>query len=262
MQLPTTNAITLTFGYHAGYPLNGGNHIGTDFSPSPDNTIYMPEDGQANCVAWDGKTNEGNVIYITSGNHYHALCHMSKFLVSSGFVKKGTPVGIMGDTGYADGVHLHWALKVNGTLVDPLSQVTEERQKMSTTDILVARILAYHILGRNGYDNTQQALSGDCDADLNKNHVGQETNAKIWEFYNSVEAKDWREHRLPNLYTDLNNYKRDVTDLRAQNDQLIKNNANLQAKLDGLASGDNIIITAKGWAALFAAIKSFFNKNS
>ena len=68
---------------------------------------------------------------------------------------------------------------------------------MSTTDIGIARILAFHILGR--VDGGNNAIAGQVDGDLNAYHVGKETNGKIWEFYNSPEGKAWRDGRLQRL---------------------------------------------------------------
>lgn len=64
---------------------------------------------------------------------------------------------------------------------------------MSVTDLSIARILAHGILGR------LNAHTGATDADLNANHVGKETNAKIWEFFKSQEGVNWRDGRLPRL---------------------------------------------------------------
>lgn len=68
---------------------------------------------------------------------------------------------------------------------------------VSVTDLNIARILAFGILGRNQDPNN--ALSGSGDGDLNANHVGKETNSKVWDFYNSDEGQNWRNNRLPRL---------------------------------------------------------------
>lgn len=141
MQRPSQNVVTLNFGKQPNYPLNGGFHKGTDFSYSPDNKVYMPETGQLQCVAWDGKTNEGNVIYVTVGNRRHALCHLSQFLVGNGTISQGTVIGVMGDSGFAQGKHLHWALIINGVLVDPLTQL--EDIAMNTKERVIAVFQAY-----------------------------------------------------------------------------------------------------------------------
>jgi hypothetical protein len=51
-------------------------------------------------------------------------------LVTDGqYCKEGKAIAIMGDTGRAEGKHLHWALKVGGVFVDPLKQVTKPKEQ-------------------------------------------------------------------------------------------------------------------------------------
>lgn len=122
---PASTSVTLGFGMQPGYTLNNGFHKGTDFSHSPNNVIYAPEPGVVKLYPNNG--NDGNAIYMTVGNRKHAFCHLSKFLVTDGqAVKQGQAIGIMGDTGAAQGVHLHWAVRVDDNLVNPLTLVEEE----------------------------------------------------------------------------------------------------------------------------------------
>lgn len=145
MIAPAKTEVTTEFGWVKGYPLNNvsypgfgsapgpgyGFHTGVDFGHSPDRTIYMPEDGTVTVIPWDGKTYDGNAIVFQAGNRRHFMGHMSKFLVVNGqFVKEGTPIGIMGETGFAIGVHLHWGLRVDGFLVNGLDYVTEGENVM------------------------------------------------------------------------------------------------------------------------------------
>jgi murein DD-endopeptidase MepM/ murein hydrolase activator NlpD len=133
------------FGWVKGYPLhtNGypgfgnppgpgyGFHTGNDFPPEDDPTIYMPEDGFMRRVPWDGKSPDGNAIEVTAGSHRHYLSHASGYLYSTNlWLPKGTAIGIMGDTGAAFGIHVHWAMRDNGKLVDGLKYVNEEWTNM------------------------------------------------------------------------------------------------------------------------------------
>lgn len=139
MQKPSNNAVTTVFGYVPGYPLNGGYHMGVDFGSSPDLTIYAPEDGNYQLVPNNGTL--GNAVHMYTGNRHHAFGHTSKYLITNNqFVKQGQPIAIMGATGAAQGVHLHWALAINNSLVNPLSQVTNVTQggKIMDTDAKVA----------------------------------------------------------------------------------------------------------------------------
>lgn len=75
----------------------------------------------------------------------------------------------------------------------------QKGEPMSKTDLSIARILTFGILGRNGADGTDNALGGGTDADLNQFHVNTETNGEIWSLYNSGEGQNWINNRLPNL---------------------------------------------------------------
>lgn len=47
-------------------------------------------------------------------------CHFSKLLVNRGdYVKKGDVVALAGSTGRSTGPHLHWAVRVQGSRIDP-----------------------------------------------------------------------------------------------------------------------------------------------
>jgi hypothetical protein len=193
MRLPSNNPITLPFGstdspYSAASP-----HRGTDFSYQPDSTIYAPFSGKVALVPNNG--NDGNGVYMTDDHgRFHGMLHTSKYVVSNGqVVDEGQPVAIMGQTGYAFGVHLHWAVKENGRFIDPLTIVKGEDMTAEKVDLYVARVFAYGILGRNGQDGTQNALAGAYDDDLKKFHVGQPlTDAYVMGLYDSPEAVEYR----------------------------------------------------------------------
>lgn len=126
MQAPSTNPITLRFGatttpYSAASP-----HIGTDFSYNPDHQAYAAEDGQATVVVWDGKTREGNAVYLTFGEYRLAYCHLASFSIVTGPVKRGQVLGVMGETGFAQGKHLHVACRKAGVLVDITNYIEED----------------------------------------------------------------------------------------------------------------------------------------
>ena len=131
---PATTDTTLLFG-STDEPYNPNNpHKGVDFSHSPDNKIYMPEDGVVNFKLNNGTC--GNSIYIAADNRRHTLCHISKYLVPPGSPQKqGTAIAVMGNTGLAKGVHLHWVVRVNNQLVDPLTLVKENNMYPNTGDL-------------------------------------------------------------------------------------------------------------------------------
>lgn len=99
--------------------MNG--HNGLDIAPfnklTTDRTIYAPHDGYAKLIEdVDGYGRHIELLgmprMIDQTQHKSTLAHMEKFLVANdAFVAMGDPIGIMGRTGDADGIHLHWTYK-------------------------------------------------------------------------------------------------------------------------------------------------------
>ena len=73
----------------------------------------------------------GNVVYIDHGRGaFSYYSHMNDFAVKQGQkVKKGQLIGTSGKTGRITGPHLHYALRLYNTTVDPL-QYTELYNKI------------------------------------------------------------------------------------------------------------------------------------
>jgi murein DD-endopeptidase MepM/ murein hydrolase activator NlpD len=98
-------------------------HTGTDFAGS--SVIRAADDGRV--IMTILSTAYGNFTVIDHGmvNGKHlttAYAHQSQFLVKPGqVVHKGDPIGIVGSTGYATGPHLHFEVRLNGAVVDPMT---------------------------------------------------------------------------------------------------------------------------------------------
>ena len=71
----------------------------------------------------------GQMIEINHGNGLATrYCHNEKVLVKQGdMVRKGQEVASMGSTGHSTGPHLHFEVLKNGTQVDPLRFIAEDR---------------------------------------------------------------------------------------------------------------------------------------
>lgn len=113
---PSAGTIGDVFGINRGglYP---GVHLGEDIWPDAGLTLVAPDD----CTVMNLSTWDGNVIDLNMGDGTTVrLKHLASFGVVSGQpLKRGDKVGIMGETGRAIGVHVHWEVRVNGQLRNP-----------------------------------------------------------------------------------------------------------------------------------------------
>jgi murein DD-endopeptidase MepM/ murein hydrolase activator NlpD len=102
-------------------PRWGRMHKGIDIARPSDRTIKAADNGVVVSAGWGG--GYGNKIVIDHRNGFRTLYgHMSSLKVRVGqTVSKGTAIGVMGATGDATGVHLHFEVYKNGSLVNPLS---------------------------------------------------------------------------------------------------------------------------------------------
>ena len=122
---PMNSKITSAFGNARVY--NGvaqSYHTGTDFRAKVGEDIVAPNDGKV--VFAMPRFYLGNVIYLDHGRGaYTYFAHLSKFLVKDGdTVKKGQIIAKSGKTGRVTGPHLHYAVRLHNTTVDPLQYTT------------------------------------------------------------------------------------------------------------------------------------------
>ena len=63
----------------------------------------------------------GNYVIITHDNGYQTLyAHLYAATVKKGqVVTQGTKIGLLGNTGYSTGPHLHFSVYKNGKLINP-----------------------------------------------------------------------------------------------------------------------------------------------
>lgn len=164
MKRPATTDITLKFGPQPGYPLHDGVHEGTDFAFTPDSKVYAPFAGRV--IVRPNNGDDGNGVYMSQGDYLVGMCHLSKFLVTDGeTVAEGQPLGVMGNTGFAEGVHLHFAVKKAGRVIDPESVIDKEKTMGELTEAQVKRV--YHSLfQREASDDELKTWVGKDSLDL------------------------------------------------------------------------------------------------
>lgn len=96
-------------------------HTGIDMVAAQGTPIKAAMGGK---VAAAGYTQVyGNYVILTHTNGYQTLyAHLHTISVKVGqTVGQGTKVGLLGNTGYSTGAHLHFSVYKNGSLVNPLS---------------------------------------------------------------------------------------------------------------------------------------------
>ncbi len=119
---PVPQAANSAFGTHSVF--NGeprSQHSGADFASPEGTPIKTPNAGRV--VLASSRYFSGNTVVIDHGLGLFSLfAHLSTIGVKVGdVVKTGDPIGEVGGTGRVTGPHLHWAVRANGSRIDPLS---------------------------------------------------------------------------------------------------------------------------------------------
>ena len=115
---PTVSGYTLTDGYEWRW---GKLHAAQDIAGLGCNSpIYAANDGKVVSAYYNSSL--GNYVEIDHGNGYRTgYAHLNKSYVREGqAVKMGEVIGLMGDTGFSFGCHLHFITKYNGQTFDPM----------------------------------------------------------------------------------------------------------------------------------------------
>lgn len=96
-------------------------HAGTDFLSPAGVSVHAPNAGRV-VVARDLYFSGGTVVIDHGLGVFSLLAHLSRIDVKEGqAVDAGNVVGLVGATGRVTGPHLHWALRLTGARIDPLS---------------------------------------------------------------------------------------------------------------------------------------------
>ena len=100
-------------------------HKGVDLVNHPKCIVWAAQPGSV--IIKDRFFTTGNTVVLDHGLGIFTLyAHLEDFadLEVGKMVKKGDPLGRMGMTGYANGYHLHWELRINNIAVDPVEWVS------------------------------------------------------------------------------------------------------------------------------------------
>lgn len=142
--------VTCPFGkkgnWHCGW------HTGVDFVAHDDYTIYSIADGVVIGINCKGKAYGNHVVIKHSNNIISLYAHLKSISVNlNQKVKANQKIGVMGKTGNASGIHLHFELHRNeykypptGSkpkdciwLLNPINYLEENKKQMETKQLKV-----------------------------------------------------------------------------------------------------------------------------
>lgn len=103
-------------------------HQGLDISADYGSPVYATADGVVRQASREGAY--GNLITIDHGYGLETRYgHLSRYDVKAGAkVSRGAIIGRVGATGRATGAHLHYEVRVNGRLLNPLQLLLQQRR--------------------------------------------------------------------------------------------------------------------------------------
>lgn len=96
-------------------------HKGLDFAVKTGERAYASHAGVVIEAGWHWKeANYGKLVVIKFGDVKLYYAHLSKIKVKVGDeVEAGDVIGLVGNTGFSTGPHLHFGVKIDGVFVDP-----------------------------------------------------------------------------------------------------------------------------------------------
>jgi murein DD-endopeptidase MepM/ murein hydrolase activator NlpD len=122
---PTDGFLSSSFSYARKHPLLGSfrPHYGVDISARAGNKVVATADGAVTFAGW--RSGSGNHVEIDHGFGIRTTySHNAKLLVRSGEqVRRGTPIGYVGSTGFSLGPHVHYEVHKQGQPVDPTKYI-------------------------------------------------------------------------------------------------------------------------------------------
>jgi murein DD-endopeptidase MepM/ murein hydrolase activator NlpD len=112
-------------------PVTGGPdfHPGLDIAGEKGQPVYATAAGRVTEAGYNGAY--GNLIVVEHGFGLETKYgHLSRFNVKPGQqVKRGDIIGQVGSTGRATGNHLHYEVRANGRLLNPLQLLTQQKPR-------------------------------------------------------------------------------------------------------------------------------------
>jgi murein DD-endopeptidase MepM/ murein hydrolase activator NlpD len=125
---PTDGEITTYFGEISRLAPHG--HSGVDIAGPEGTPIVAADDGEVIKAYWN-RDGYGGLIVIGHPSGYETWYgHLDRFDVEPGDqVTRGQEIALMGSTGFSTGSHLHFEVRQDGQLCDPLTFLKEASLK-------------------------------------------------------------------------------------------------------------------------------------
>jgi murein DD-endopeptidase MepM/ murein hydrolase activator NlpD len=129
-------------------------HSGVDLAAPRMTPIYAAGDGVVEKAQW--VSGYGRYVELKHVNGFETgYGHMHKIadgLKSGDKVRQGEIIGYVGSTGNSTGNHLHFEIKINGNVVDPLSVKLPRDKSLPTQDAAAFKDTMVQIQGLMGMD--------------------------------------------------------------------------------------------------------------
>lgn len=121
---PTRGEITTFFGHVDRLSPRG--HSGLDIAAPEGTPVVAADAGEVLKAYWNQEGYGGLIVLAHPSGYETWYGHLDSFDVEQGQqVKRGEQIGLMGSTGFSTGAHLHFEVRQDGQLCDPLRFLDE-----------------------------------------------------------------------------------------------------------------------------------------
>ncbi len=121
---PTAGQITTYFGERGGFSPRG--HSGVDIAGPQGTPVVGADAGEVLKAYWNSEGYGGLVVIAHRSGYETWYGHLARFDVDVGEqVRRGQQIALMGSTGLSTGSHLHFEVRQDGQLCDPLAFLNE-----------------------------------------------------------------------------------------------------------------------------------------
>ena len=129
---PTRGVITTYFGEVGPFSPRG--HSGIDVAGPLGTPVEAMDDGEVLKACWSTDGYGGLIVVAHPSGYETWYGHLARLEVEPGqTVARGDEIGRMGSTGFSTGSHLHFEVRQDGNLVDPLEFLSEDALQDSDT---------------------------------------------------------------------------------------------------------------------------------